>query len=86
MYVVLGVWFVERRVDLWLDEELLERVDFLVKSGIFKSRTEAFKVALLMLVDKYYGVVLRERLERIQEGTEGYPDLTGIVVEVHEEE
>ncbi len=84
MFGVFGL--VERQVNLRLDEELLERIDFLVKSGVFKSRTEAFRVALLMLVDKYYGVILRERLEWIREGTEGYPDLTEIVVGMHEEE
>ena len=77
---------VERQVNLRLDEELLERVDFLVKSGVFKNRTEAFRVALLMLVVKYYRDVLMERLEWIREGTEGYPDLTEIVARIHEEE
>ena len=86
-YMLFSVFgLVERQVNLRLDEELLERVDFLVKRGVFKSRIEAFRAALLMLVDKYYKDVLKERLERIREGTEGYPDLTEIVVRMHEEE
>jgi len=57
-----------------------------VKIGVFKTRTEAFRNALLMLIDKYYRELLEERLEGIRKGTKSYPNLTEIVVRMHEEE
>jgi len=76
----------KEQVNVRLDVELLEKVDYLVKMGFFKTRTEAFKEAINMLIKKYYKELLRERLERIREGTEKYPSLTDIVVRMHEEE
>ena len=69
-----------------LDVELVKKVDYLVKMGFFRTRTEAFKEAISMLIKKYYRELLKERLERIREGTEKYPSLTDIVVRMHEEE
>mgnify|MGYP000035216575 CR=1 FL=1 len=74
------------QVNIRLEASILEKIDYLVKRGIFKTRTEAFKKALLALIDKYYRELLEDRLKKIREGTEGYPDLTKIVVGMHEEE
>lgn len=76
----------KEQVNLRLDVELLKKVDYLVKMGFFRTRTEAFKEAISMLIKKYYRELLKERLERIREGTEKYPSLTDIVVRMHEEE
>jgi len=74
------------QVNIRLEASILERIDNLVKSGIFKTRTEAFKSALLMLIDRYYRELMEKRLEEIREGTEDYPNLTETVVKMHEEE
>jgi len=76
----------KEQVNLRLDVELVKKVDYLVKMGFFRTRTEAFKEAISMLIKKYYRELLKERLERIREGTEKYPSLTDIVVRMHEEE
>ncbi len=76
----------EKQVNLRLEKDLVEKIDYLVKIGIFKTRTEAFKVALRMLIDKYYRRLLDGRLSEIRDGTEDYPSLTEIVVRIHEEE
>jgi len=77
---------VERQINLRLEESIIEKVDFLVKIGLFKSRTEAFKEALRMLIDKYYRGLMEKRLKKIREGTENYPSLTEIVIRIHEDE
>jgi len=76
----------KEQVNVRLDIELLEKVDYLVKMGVFKTRTEAFREAISMLIKKYFKEVLKERLEKIREGTEKYPSLTRIVTKMHEEE
>ncbi len=69
-----------------LEKSILEKIDILVRMGFFKTRTEAIKKALLMLINRYYGEILKQRLEKIREGTENYPSLTKIVEKIHEEE
>jgi len=62
------VWIVaEKQVNLRLEKDLAENIDYLVKMGIFKTRTEAFKVALRMLIDKYYRGLLDRRLSEIRD-------------------
>lgn len=77
---------VEKQVNLRLEENLLNKIDTLVKAGMFKTKTEAFKKALEMLIDRYYKKLLEEKLEKIREGTSEFPSLTNIVVKIHEEE
>jgi len=76
----------KEQVNVRLDVDLLEKIDYLVRRGFFKTRTEAFKEAINMLIKKYYRKLLKERLEHIREGTEKYPSLTRIIIKMHEEE
>ena len=55
---------VERQINLRLEENIIERVDFLVKTGLLGSRTEGFREALRMLIDKYYRELMEKWLEK----------------------
>lgn len=74
------------QVNLRLDEDLVRKVDALVQRGLFKSRTEAIACAIKSLLREHYGRVLRERMEKVREGTESYPSVTKAVEEIHEGE
>ncbi|MFQ6075146.1 MAG: ribbon-helix-helix domain-containing protein [Candidatus Bathyarchaeia archaeon] len=74
------------QVNIRLRRELIDEVDRLVKSGRFSSKTEAFTEAVRLLIKAHKGELLAKRIDRIREGTEGYPSPTEAVVSAHEEE
>lgn len=74
------------QVNLKLDEELVRRVEELVKAGVFSSKTEAFTEALKLLVRTYRADEIRRRIDEIRSGTEALPSVTAAVEESHEEE
>lgn len=74
------------QVNLRIEKDLIEKIDLLVKHGFFKNRTEVFLVALNRLIKDYLKEFLRQKLDKIREGTNKYPSLTNTVVKMHEEE
>jgi len=74
------------QVNLKLEASLIREVEKLVEKGYFSSKTEAFTNALRLLIRSYKAREIRERIDRIREGTEKLPSVTKAVVEAHEEE
>jgi len=74
------------QINLRIEEDLIKKIDMLVKHGFFKNRTEAFVVALNRLIKDYLKEFLREKLDKVRQGTNNFPSLTDIVVKLHEEE
>jgi len=69
-----------------LEEKLLKEVEGLVESGLCASKTEAFAEALKLLLKAKKGKTILQRIDKIREGTEGYPSANQALVEAHEEE
>lgn len=74
------------QVNLKLEASLIEEIEKLIEQGYFSNKTEAFTNALRLLVRSYKAKVLKERIDRIREGTEELPDISTIIIKVHEEE
>lgn len=74
------------QVNLKLDEKTVREVEKLVQKGRFKTKTEAFKEALQLLIKSHRAEELASRIDEIREGTERAPSVTEAVVEAHEEE
>ena len=74
------------QVNVRLERGLVAEVDELVRSGHFRSKTDAFSDALRLLIRAHKGEALAERIDRIREGTEGYPSLTDALAASREEE
>ncbi|ABM80790.1 ribbon-helix-helix domain-containing protein [Hyperthermus butylicus] len=60
--------------------ELVEKLDELVRMGIFKNRSEALRHALVMLLNKYRGGLFAE--EAIRGGYQGTLQIEGDDIEV----
>ncbi|MBS7651046.1 MAG: ribbon-helix-helix domain-containing protein [Candidatus Bathyarchaeia archaeon] len=74
------------QVNVKLEEDLLREVEYLVESGLYSSKTEAFIEALKLLLRVQKGKMILQRIEKIREGTEAYPSVGQALAEMHEEE
>ena len=74
------------QVNIKLDEDLLRRIESLVESKVYASKTEAFTEALKLLLQAQRGRALLERIDKIREGTETYPSANQALIEAHEQE
>jgi Arc/MetJ-type ribon-helix-helix transcriptional regulator len=74
------------QVNLKLDEKIVKEMEKLVEEGHFKTKTEAFKEAVQLLLKSRRAADLARRIDEIREGTEMAPSVTKAVVKAHEEE
>lgn len=74
------------QVNVKLEEKLLREVEGMVEQGQYRSKTEAFTEALKLLLKANKGKTIVQRMEKLREGTEAYPNATQAVVGAHEED
>jgi Arc/MetJ-type ribon-helix-helix transcriptional regulator/predicted nucleic acid-binding protein len=74
------------QVNVKLDDELLRKVESLVESKVYASKTEAFTEALKLLLRSQRGKALLQRIDKIREGTETYASASQALLEDHEKE
>jgi Arc/MetJ-type ribon-helix-helix transcriptional regulator len=74
------------QVNVKLEDQLLKQVESLVESKVYASKTEAFTEALKLLLRSQRGKALLQRIDKIREGTGGYPSASHALIEDHEQE
>jgi Arc/MetJ-type ribon-helix-helix transcriptional regulator len=74
------------QVNLKLDEKIIREMERLVEQGYFKTKTQAFKEAIQLLLKSCRAAELARQIDEIREGTEAAPSVTKAVVKAHEEE
>ena len=65
---------------------LAKELDVIVKEGYFRNRTEAVNEAIRLLIRRYELSKIKASIESIREDTEKYPELSGVVESMREEE
>ncbi|HIE18144.1 TPA: hypothetical protein EYP75_00305 [Candidatus Bathyarchaeota archaeon] len=74
------------QVNLKLEASLVKEIENLLKQGYFNSKTEAFTYALRLLIRAYKAKTLKERIDKIREGTEKLPSVTDAIIKAQKEE
>jgi Arc/MetJ-type ribon-helix-helix transcriptional regulator len=65
---------------------LLDEIDLIVDSGMFRNRTEAVNEALRLLIRKYRIMKIAEQIKEFAKNSKSDKDLTKILLEAREED
>jgi len=65
---------------------LLDEIDLIVKSGMFRNRTEAVNEALRLLIRRYRIMKVAEQITDLARSNELDKDLTKLLIESREED
>ncbi len=75
-----------RDIALDIPPVLLDQLDKMVQEGLYKTRAEAVREGVRLLIRRREVRELKEKIKCIKTDTKDVPSLTGVVLEQHQED
>jgi len=84
LYMV--IYISSSQLNIRTSETLIDELDYLVKNGIFRNRTEAVNEGIRLLIRRYKAMKIAEKIDQIAKEKHGKGSLTKALLELRDEE